>query len=296
MIRRIITAIVAFILGAACAVGGMFVYRKVKPNKAVFSPTAVAMSALHASANPYEDPDDPNTTESGTCFSTDTITGYFMEIKLSKQTTGIIAKDYKEHRNDWCGATIWNNKMHDATALLTFVDIKYNDQPVFVSVFTKVLYEFDAGQMYPRLWAQEDFTEENDNAIRIPASYYNFMQYAMQNQGASLRRFKLTFMKNEGRDVMPLEYTQEIDVRLYTKDIPANSDDPVVTDPVTGETVWNPNFQLDNWAGIMAAAKNATGCSVDAVPVWVWWILIGLAALAVLMVVIRLLRWGLGKR
>lgn len=286
MIRRIITAVIAFILGAACAVGGMFVYRKVKPTdktNGVSSVQSAALLASDTSKNPYENPDDPNTTKNGTCFSTDTMTGYFMEIKLSNQSTGIVSEEYEDTWGKWSGTAMWSDKTHDATALLTFVDIKYNNQPVFVSVFTKVRYERKSIFHHARLWAQEDFTEENGNAIRIPKSYYNFMQYAMQNQGASLRRFNLTFVKNEGKDVMPLKYTQEIDVRLYTKDIPAGSDDPT-----------SPDFKLDNWAGIMSAMKNGAGCSAS-VPAWIWWALGGLAALFVLMLVIRLLRFGFGK-
>ena len=281
MIRRIITAVIAFILGATCAVGGLFVYRKVKPTGKEFATHTAQTLLASTDKNPYENPNDPNTTKDGTCFSVDTITGYFMEIKLSKQSSGIIAEEYAGHWGAWSGVTMWNNKTSDATALLTFVDMTYNGQPVFVSVFTKVRYVMDAGQRYPRLWSQIDFTEENDNAIRIPASYYNFMQYAMQNQGASLRRFNLTFMKNDGKDVMPLKYAQEIDVRLYTKDIPADSDDPS-----------SPNFKLDNWAGIMAAMKNSVGCSADSIPDWA---LVVIVVLAVILF-IGLLRWLFGKR
>ena len=64
MIRRIITAVIAFILGAACAVGGMFVYRKVKPTdktNGVSSVQSAALLASDTSKNPYENPDDPNT-------------------------------------------------------------------------------------------------------------------------------------------------------------------------------------------------------------------------------------------
>lgn len=286
MIRRIFTAILAFILGAACAVGGMFVYRKVKSNKAPVSPATATASALYAeqaSANPYEDPNDTNTTKDGTCFSTDVMTGYFMEIKLSQQSTGIVHPDYQKNWGDWSGVSYMSDKTHNATAILTFVDMKYNDNPIFVSVYTKVKYTVKSPFHNPRLWCQEDFTEENDNAIRIPASYYNYMMYEMQEHGASLRRFNLTYMKNEGKDVMPLKYTQEINVRLYTKNIPADSDDPT-----------SPNFKLDNWTGIMSAVKNGTGCS--SVPAWVWWILGGIGILFVLMLVIRLLRFGFGKR
>ena len=105
----------------------------------------------------------------------------------------------------------------------------------------------------------------------------------LRKKTASLRRFNLTFVKNEGKDVMPLKYTQEIDVRRYTKDIPAGSDDPT-----------SPDFKLDNWAGIMSAMKNGAGCSAS-VPAWIWLALGGLAALFVLMLVIRLLRFGFGK-
>ncbi|WP_251616270.1 hypothetical protein [Pumilibacter muris] len=268
MIRRIITAVIAFILGATCAVGGFFVYRKVKPTGKEFA-THTAQSLLtDASKNPYENPDDPNTTSSGTCFSTDVMTGYFMEVKLSNQSTGIINPDYEKNWGDWSGTAVWSDKTHDATALLTFVDIKYNNQPVFVSVFTKVRYERKSIFHAARLWSQEDFTEENGKAIRIPKSYYNFMQYALLNQGASLRRFNLTFIKNSGKDVMPLKYTQEVDVRLFTKDIPADSDDPT-----------SPDFKLDNWAGIMSAMKNGKGCAFDSIPDWLWGIIVFLGVI-----------------
>lgn len=282
-----VAILVSIVLGVLSCVSIYFALRDKKDNAATENAAAAKPLLAASSKNPYEDPNDPNTTEEGTCFSTGTMTGYFMEIKLSQQSTGIVHPSYAGHWGDWSGWSKFTNKTSNATAILTFVDIKYNEHPVFVSVFTKVRYVFDLGQAHPRLWCQEDFTEENDNAIRVPASYYNFMKYEMQNNGASLRRFNLTFMKNEGKDVMPLKYTQEVNVRLYTKDIPADSDDPN-----------SPNFILDNWAGIMASLKKG-GCSTvgcSSVPSWIWWILGGLGALFVLMLVVRLLRFGFGKR
>ena len=250
---RIISLLLTLCFLAVDVFAALILYKSYKDKKSAKAATPEQASATVVRAsndsNPYEDPNDPNTTEEGTCFSTETMTGYFMEIKLSQQTTGIVKSSYADNWEDWSGATKWSNKTHYATAVLTFVDMKYNGQPIFVSVFTKVRYKAKFGQSAPRLWAQEDFTEENDNAIRIPASYYNYMQWEMQNHGASLRRFNLTYLKNNGKDVMPLKYAQEIDVRLYTKDIPADSDDPI-----------SPNFKLDNWSGIMSAIKNGTGC------------------------------------
>ena len=96
MIRRIITAVIAFILGATCAVGGFFVYRKVKPESKAFATQTAQTLHADANKNPYEDPNDPNTTEYGTIMSIErykaTIDGYFMDLNFQGRTLTVDTK------------------------------------------------------------------------------------------------------------------------------------------------------------------------------------------------------------
>ena len=276
--------ILTFILLAVLSFCAVFACVSCRATAVTDKVTAFSASALTSAGNPYEDPNDPNTKPGeGTCISTDTVTGYFMEIKLTKQTTGIVDPKYEpDCAKYWGGTAVWSDVYHDCTAILTFVDLKYHGHPVFVSVFTKAYYEVKSIFHHARMWFQEDFTEAKDNAIRIPKTYYDFIRWEQAEKGVSLNRFNVTFLKNNGKDVIGLKYTQEVEVRLYSKEVSADNDDPA-----------SPNFKLDNWTGIMsAAAKGKAGC--DSFVSWLennWvYVVIGAAVIIFIAVVIRIIR------
>ena len=254
-------------------------YKDKKSAKAA-TPEQASAAVVRASndSNPYEDPNDPNTKEDGTCFSTGTMTGYFMEIKLSN-VSGDMTGDIGGLTNGY------SKKTSNVTAIITFTDIRYNGKPVFISVYTKIKATRTMFKWNTRFYMQEDFTEEKDNAIRLPASYYNYLKYCQANNGASIQRFNVMFLYNEGKRAAGIAGTKSCDVRLYTKDIPADSDDPA-----------SPNFKLDNWAGIMALATKAGCDSASCSNAWgtIKIVLIVIAVAFGVAIVIWLLRMFIG--
>lgn len=247
---KFIALLVSLAFLAVDIAGVVLLYRAYKDRKA--PEQAAAMStALYAAAdkNPYEDPDDPNTTEKGTLFTTETMTGYFMELDLAgvRCDTGISLSLSGYPPYVYAFTNNFSKKTSSVTALLTFADVTYNDLPVFVSAVTNITADRWAFKMGAKFTFNDNFRVENDTALRIPASYYNYLKREQENgKDLSQIRVILTWDGNKSQDTVG---TYSVPCRLVTTDIPADSDDPE-----------SPNFKLDNWAGIMATVESKTGC------------------------------------
>lgn len=284
MIRRIITAVIAFILGATCAVGGFFVYRKVKPTdktNGVSSVQSAALLASDTSKNPYENPDDPNTSADGTCFSTGTVTGYFLELYLK----GEVGTVYNMDRERFARAfqKKFKSNTGSATALITFEDILYNDRPVFVSggVSFSTNRSWFAGN--PKVTFSSDLLYNEDlnknNAIRLPKQYYDFLKVEKEKE-RNLGRCRIILIWNGDQTACFNGKVFTLSYRLIEKELSADVDDPT-----------SPNFVLPGWSGLMQIV-NGKGCDADSIPQWLW--IVGIILAVILL--IGLLRWALGKK
>lgn len=225
-------------------------------------------SVLNAnSPNPYENPDDLNTSKDGTVFSTNEMTGYYLELNLK----GLSAKCWSHDFISKYANTFKDGKTSTITAVITFMDIEYNGLPVFVSapVSITTLRNSFISNNRKNVTFNTNLCEADNNSIRLPAAYYNYFKYEIEENGASLQNIGISFLW-DGNKAAGLEGFHKIKYKLYTKDIPADSDDPK-----------SPNFELGSWAGLIGKMIG----SGDTIPTWVI-VLAVLGAVVILSVVI----------
>ena len=218
-----------------------------------------------------------DSTSTGTVFSVDTMTGYFLEftglngLRLSiPESSG-----YDAFHNDL--QNTFNKKQSVVTLLITFVDIEYEGAPVFVSSRISIKTNKAINPVNRYVYLLEDLVDTDDAdtgmALRIPASYYNYLVQERE-AGKSLGRVQFIIAWG-GNNAYGASGTHNVNARLFTKDIPADSDDPQ-----------SPSFKLDDWSGVMAKITSDTGCSSEEVT-RVLYIAGGVLALALLLALIR---------
>ena len=252
---KIFKLIVSCALIAGIIYGGVFLYRKFtifKSCNAELVATAQSNILNTGTGNPYENPNDPNTNkQNGTIFSTGMMTGYYLDLDISGLSIEI--DDYAYARLIDNDLVEWlNPTTYTFTAIITFSNVKYNDLPVCISAPISV--------KIPNRWScvfrwqdiilklNNGFSENSGNFIRLPAAYYNFLKYEEETNGNNVCgkvQFVFTFNGNQAISSIG---TQSCTYRLYTKDIPLDSDDPT-----------SPNFDLGAFGGLMAQIKEGCG-------------------------------------
>lgn len=275
---KALRALISLLLVAGLAVGGVLVYRAC--DKQAVKQSIVISRALQATAekNPYEDPNDPNTDKNGTVFSTGTMTGYYMDIATAG-VKDLLLGDYSDLQRTF------KKKISEVTAIITFTDVKYNDAPVLVTSLVELelprtFFNFTNFKATIRT----DLTTDKGMSLRLPASYYNYLLYERDKCGVSLNNVKIAFVWN-GNKTCSFREAHNCAVKLYTKDIPADSDDPN-----------SPNFELNSWGGLMGVV-NSSGCGCDSIN-WnmVRTIAIILGIAIAIGCVIKFFRWTFGTK
>ena len=244
---RIISLLLTLCFLAVDVFAALILYKSYKDKKRAKAATPEQASAAVVRASNDENSEEvPSVDTGGIQFNVGNVTGYFLELKLKG---GWRMVDKQTDSYGFPLAKTWKDRTADVTLVLTFTDIKYKEQPVFVSVFSPIKVQKTFGHLHKHVKFTQDFTEENGKALRIPETYYAYLK-AEHDKGASLQKFNIMFMWDSGKKAAGLNSAYECSVaRLYTKEIPAGSNDPE-----------SPFFKLDNWSGIMSAFAKETGC------------------------------------
>ena len=278
MIRRIITAVIAFILGATCAVGGFFVYRKVKPESKAFATQTAQTLHADANKNPYEDPNDPNTTEYGTIMSIErdkaTIDGYFMDLNFQGRTLTVDTKGIQKIGKNF------KSCVKSFTALVTFSDLKYKKLPVCITV--PITVKIPAIMSKP-FGGKYSLTIQENCTVRLPAAYYNFLVFEEEKNHVTCNNMQFTLNWN-GTEAVGTKNTVYSAYKLYSKGIPVGSDDPT-----------SPDFDLGSFGSLMAQIRENNGCdAVDFFKKYWKWIVGVIAVIFAFGLIVRVVKWVKG--